>query len=211
MVTREQGARERLARAVGLVAAGFATGALVGGGRLPRVYDWTTEWVIDAPRGEVFEVMNHPEEQAKWWPSMVVERVREEPGGSRAITYRVIQAPSVRRFSPPFRITSVVTDVEPEKRVRAIVSGDLVGVLETLLFDRPEGGTRVVFHWYVRVRNPILNALGYVAEPMYRMSHDHVMREGETGLRAYCERAQLRDLAAVAVDPAAPERLSASE
>lgn len=63
----------------------------------------------------------------------------------------------MRRRTPPFRI-------------RAVVSGDLVGVLDTLLYDRPEGGARVVFHWYVRVRNHILNALGYVAEPMFRMS-----------------------------------------
>lgn len=196
----------RIARSVGLVAAGFAAGALVGGGRLPREFDWTTEWTIDAPRAEVFAIMNRPEEQDQWWPSMVVERVRKTAENRQAVTYRVIQAPSVRRLAPPFRITAVATDVEPEKRIRAVVSGDLIGVLDTLLFDRPEGGTRVVFHWYVRVGNPILNALGYVAEPMFRMSHDHVMREGEAGLRANCERKLTSDLAALAANRSSPTR-----
>lgn len=35
---------------------------------------------------------------------------------------------------------------------------------------------------------PILNLLGYVAEPVYRHSHDTVMNEGEAGLREYCTR-----------------------
>jgi uncharacterized protein YndB with AHSA1/START domain len=193
-----------VARSLGLVAAGFAAGALVGGGRLARVYDWTTEWTLDAPRAEVFAVLNRPEEQDQWWPSMVVERVKQSGGEPRAVTYRVIQAPSVRRFAPPFRITAEASDIEPERRIRAVVTGDLIGVLDTLLFDRPEGGTRVVFHWYVRVPNPILNALGYVAEPMFRLSHDHVMREGEAGLRAFCERRLSRGLAALSTASSGP-------
>lgn len=105
----------------------------------------------------------------------------------------------------------MATDVEPEKRIRAVVTGDLIGVLDILLYDQPEGGARVVFHWYVRVRNPILNALGYVAEPLFRMSHDHVMREGEAGLRAHCEHMLSRDLAALAVDTTSPHRAAGGE
>jgi hypothetical protein len=44
----------------------------------------------------------------------------------------------------------------------------------------------VTFTWYVRVTNPVLNLLGYVAERVYRHSHDTVMSEGEEGLRRYC-------------------------
>jgi hypothetical protein len=40
----------------------------------------------------------------------------------------------------------------------------------------------------VRVTNPALNLLGYVAERMYRHSHDHVMDLGEKGLSEYCAR-----------------------
>jgi hypothetical protein len=69
--------------------------------------------------------------------------------------------------------------------MRTIVTGDLVGVLETLLYSRPDGGTRIVYHWYVRVHNPVLNVLGFVFEPMFRASHDHVMKEGEAGLQRY--------------------------
>lgn len=168
-------------------AVGFAVGAIVGGGKLVRIYNWTTEWTIDAPRSEVFRVLNTPEEQRHWWPSMVVERVEPLPDNpdGRIITYRVLQAPSVRRIAPPFILVSTIADVEHDRRTRAVVTGDLAGVLDTLLYDRPDGGTRIVFHWYTRVTNPVMNALGFVMTPLFRASHDHVMHEGEAGLRAY--------------------------
>jgi hypothetical protein len=83
----------------------------------------------------------------------------------------------------------VYTDVEPKRRLREAVSGDLSGILETLFEEDPAGsGTLVTFNWYVRVTNPALNLLGYVAERVYRHSHDRVMKEGESGLRDYCGR-----------------------
>lgn len=59
----------------------------------------------------------------------------------------VHQASEVARLAPPFRIHCVYTDVEPERRLREVVTGDLTGVLETLF--RQEGsreGTHVTFN-----------------------------------------------------------------
>jgi uncharacterized protein YndB with AHSA1/START domain len=175
-------------RPLALAALGFGAGAIFGGGKLVRAYDWETEWTIDAPLSTVYQALTTPEEQHKWWPSMMVHRVTplaDIPDG-RMIEYRVQQAQSVARLVPPFKIIGVTADIEKEHRLRTVVSGDLVGVLETLLYSRPGGGTRIVYHWYVRVHNPVLNALGFLFEPMFRASHNHVMEEGEAGLRRYC-------------------------
>ena len=103
------------------------------------------------------------------------------------VSFRVHQAPEVARLAPPFRIHCLYTDVEPEKRLRETVNGDLSGVLETL-FHEQQDGIHITFSWYVRVTNPALNLLGYVAERMYRHSHDSVMKSGEKGLSEYCKR-----------------------
>ena len=168
-------------------ALGFGTGAVFGGGKMVQVYDWKTEWNIDAPLPMVYKVMTTPEEQYKWWPSMIVHSVTPLPDipDGRKIEYRVKQAESVARLVPPFKITSVTADIEKERRLRSVVTGDLVGVLETLFYSRPNGGTHIVYHWYVRVHNPILNVLGFVFTPMFHASHDHVMKEGEAGLQQY--------------------------
>jgi len=171
-----------------LAALAFGAGVIVGGGMLVRVYDWQTEWAVDAPLSVVYKVLTTPEEQDRWWPSMRVERVTPLAGiaDGRKIEYSVLQAQSVARLVPPFKITAITADIEKEHRLRTVVTGDLVGVLETLLYGRADGGTRIVYHWYVRVHNPVLNIMGFVFEPMFQASHDHVMREGEAGLRRYC-------------------------
>ena len=175
-------------RSLTLVALGFGAGAIFGGGKLVRTYDWETEWLIDAPLSTVYSVLTMPEEQDKWWPSMKVHRVTDLAGipAGRQIEYRVQQEQSVARLVPPFKITGVTAEVEKERRLRTVVSGELVGVLETLLYSLPDDRTRIVYHWYVRVHNPLLNVLGFFFEPMFRASHDHVMEEGEAGLQRYC-------------------------
>src|SRR3989442_15958044 len=80
-------------RPLALATLGFGAGAIFGGGKLVRVYDWRTEWTIDAPLSTVYQVLMTPEEQEKWWPSMRVFRVTplaDIPNG-RTIEYRVQQ------------------------------------------------------------------------------------------------------------------------
>lgn len=168
---------------------GVIAGVLVGN-RLIKTYDWRTEWFIPAPVSAVYEAMTSREALRQWWPSMELADGGDDTlrvGSS--VSFKVHQAPEVARLAPPFHIHCVYTDVEPERRLREVVTGDLTGVLETLFGESPDGGgTRVTFNWYVRVTNPALNLLGYVAERMYRHSHDSVMHDGEEGLRRYCAR-----------------------
>ncbi|MBA2714040.1 MAG: SRPBCC domain-containing protein [Rubrobacteraceae bacterium] len=170
----------------------LAVGALGGvwiGSRSVKNYDWRTEWTIPAPISVVYEAMTSRDAVREWWPDMeLVEDVGDDDlhVGS-TVSFRVHQAPAVARLAPPLRINCLYTDVEPESRLRETVEGDLSGVLETL-FHEQEDGTRITFSWYVRVTNPALNLLGYVADRMYRHSHDHVMKSGERGLSEYCLR-----------------------
>ncbi len=49
----------------------------------------------------------------------------------------------------------------------------------------PTGGTHILVHWYRRVINPLLTALGDVLAPIFQTSHDHIMRAGAVGLQAH--------------------------
>lgn len=164
---------------------GVGVGIVIGGGIAPRIYDWTTEWNVDAPLADVYALMSRSE--SGFWPSMEVARISPDARAvdGRAIHYRVRQAPSVARLAPPFRIVSRMTDIEPQRRWRQVVTGDLAGVLETHFFTRPDGGSRIVYNWYVRLTSPALNLAGVLMEPVFRASHDHVMREGEAGLQRH--------------------------
>lgn len=169
---------------------GAGVGLLMGS-RTVKTYDWRTEWLIPAPLPTVYEAVTSRSAMRQWWPSMELmdEADEDQLGVGSTVSFSVHQAPEVARLAPPFRIHCVYTDVEPESRLREVVTGDLTGVLETLFRKDPTGeGTLVTFNWYVRVTNSALNILGYVTERIYRHSHDTVMKEGESGLRDYCKR-----------------------
>ena len=170
-----------------LFAAAGVLGGIWIGSRSVKIYDWRTEWRVPAPLPVVYRAMTSRGAVREWWPDMELVDDSEEDDirvGS-TVSFRVHQAPEVARLAPPFQIHCLYTDVEPQRRLRETVEGDLSGVLETL-FHEQAYGTSITFSWYVRVTNPALNLLGYVAERMYRHSHDHVMESGERGLSEYC-------------------------
>ena len=152
----------------------LVTGILIGtgagllmGSRTVKTYVWRTEWLIHAPLPTVYEAMTSRSAVRLWWPSieLVDEAGEDELRVGSTVCFSVHQTPEVARLAPPFRIHCVYTDAEPESRLREVVTGDLTGVLETLFRKDPTGkGTSVTFNWYVRVTNPALNLLGYVAE-----------------------------------------------
>ena len=172
----------------GLIGAGAGWFA---GNRMVKTYDWRAAWSIPAPLPTVYEAMTSRRAVGEWWPDMeLVEEGREDDlrVGSR-VSFRMHQAPEVARLAPPFHIHCLYTNVEPERRLREVVTGDLSGVLETLFReDSDEISTRITFNWYVRVTNPVLNALGYAAERVYRHSHDSVLTAGASRLKDYCLR-----------------------
>ena len=177
-------------RLVTAILIGTGAGRLMGSCTV-KTYVWRTEWRIHAPLPTVYEAMTSRSAVRLWWPSMKLMdgAVEDALRVGSTVSFSVHQAPEVARLAPPFSIHCVYTDVEPESRLREVVTGDLSGVLEILFRkDSTEERTRVTFNWYVRVTNPALNLLGYVAERVYRHSHDSVMKEGESGLRNYCER-----------------------
>jgi uncharacterized protein YndB with AHSA1/START domain len=173
----------------GIACAIGVAGGIVIGSRAVKIYDWRTEWTIPAPMPIAYEAMTSREAVREWWPEMelVEDNGDDDLQVGSIVSFRVHQAPEVARLAPPFCIHCLYTDVEPEKRLRETVNGDLSGVLETL-FHEQQDGTHITFSWYVRVTNPALNLLGYAAERMYRHSHDSVMKSGEKGLSEYCKR-----------------------
>jgi hypothetical protein len=110
---------------------GAEVGLLVGG-RLVKTYDWRAEWFIPAPLPQVYEAMTSREAVRQWWSSkeLVDDGEEDELREGSSAPFRVYQAPMVARIAPPFNIRCIYTNVEPERRLRQVVTGDLNGVLE---------------------------------------------------------------------------------
>jgi uncharacterized protein YndB with AHSA1/START domain len=181
-------------RSLTFAALGFGAGIIFGGGKLVRVYDWQFEWALDAPLSQVYQALSNAGAFLKWWPSMGVQQVIPLPTirGGRKVLSRVKQPESVGSMAPPFRLTSIWTEregaiPEQERSIRAMVSGNLAGVMDIFFSGQPKDGTRVVFHWSVRCSHPLVNVLGFFLEPVFHSSMAQIMPEGEAGLRRYCQ------------------------
>lgn len=60
--------RRRRWALLGAAAAGTGAGVVIGGSLAPRVYDWETEWTIDAPLADVYAALSGSDNA--FWPSM---------------------------------------------------------------------------------------------------------------------------------------------
>ncbi len=129
-------------RALASAVVGFGAGTVFGGGGFVRTYDWKTEWHIDAPLPDVYHAMTALTVQYSWWTGMIVKRVTPIPGSSEGhiLEGEIHQTGSPGRLAPPFQLVSRITALEQDRRMRSIVSGTLVGVMETFFYPREEGG-----------------------------------------------------------------------
>src|SRR5918993_722800 len=115
---------------VGIACAVGVAGGIMIGFRAVKIYDWRTEWTILAPMPFVYKAMTSRQAVREWWPDMelVEDNGDDDLHVGSTVSFRVHQAPEVARLAPAFCIHCLYTDVEPERRLRETVSGDLNGV-----------------------------------------------------------------------------------
>jgi len=72
------------------------------------------------------------------------------------------------------------TRVEPPYLLEGDADGQLSGTGRWRLWSG--SGTAVTYEWNVETTIPWMNAIAPVGRPVFRWSHDHVMRSGGCGL-----------------------------
>ena len=141
-------------------------------------YRFLTTWVLDAPIGDVWDLLYESERWPEWWRG--VERVRIlEPGDANRVgelaryTWR-------SRLPYELEFDVLTTRVERPHLVEGTATGALAGLGRWRLFEGR--GTAVTYEWNVETTERWMNALGPVARPAFRWNHDYVMRAGGVGL-----------------------------
>src|SRR5579883_911812 len=87
-------------------------------------YSFITVWRFDAPREQVWEILNATEHYGEWWPN-IVEYRSLTPGltGVGAKAERVVRG----RLPYSLRYVTTTTKHEPPREVAYDSEGDLVG------------------------------------------------------------------------------------
>jgi Polyketide cyclase / dehydrase and lipid transport len=142
-------------------------------------YSFLTTWALAAPIDDVWEALSDATAWPTWWRGV---RVAEQldPGG-------VDQLGSVHRYvwrsRLPYDISFTIrtTRVERPYLLEGVAAGDLRGSGCWRLWSAP-AATAVTYEWDVETTIAWMNAVAPLGRPIFRWSHDHVMRNGGRGL-----------------------------
>jgi uncharacterized protein YndB with AHSA1/START domain len=145
-------------------------------------YSFRTRWRVTSPIEPVFAAIRDSTAYPAWWKAVLdVERV--EAGGDDGIG-RVDRFTWRAPLGYRLRFTLRVTTVDPPTRLGGDASGELEGRGDWTLRAEDARHTLVQYDWNVRTRRRWMNAVAPLARPVFRHSHDAVMRDGATGLAA---------------------------
>ena len=142
-------------------------------------YRFLTSWLLEAPRGDVWEAIWDAPAWPTWWPA--VTGAEELDPGTPCGVGRRGRYEWRGRIPYRLRFEAVSTAVEPPRVLEVEASGELEGTGRWRLYEE-DGVTAVLYDWQVHANRAWMRALAPVAAPLFHWNHDQVMRGGGTGL-----------------------------
>ncbi len=172
-----------------LGAAGLAAGVVIGGAWAVKEVELSSEWEIDAPVEKVFKALLDPSNYAEWWPQI---SAHSTPGGPRISAATVVQAAmrlplGLLPVAPTLHVTVRFPQIERNLRIRARLTGDVVGISEWVLV--PQGdGVILKNNTRLRLARPLTNLAALaLPESSWRGSLENLLLEARVGLHRVLE------------------------
>jgi hypothetical protein len=139
-------------------------------------YSFRSEWTLDCPPAEAFEMLREVPEFTNWWPEV---KEASPLGGDRFS----MRARALLPYDLEFVGERCIED--PERGVLEMaMTGDLEG-FSRFTIEAAGDGSRIVFEEQVIANKPLLRRLAVVARPVFSANHWIMMYRGQTGLRTY--------------------------
>jgi hypothetical protein len=141
-------------------------------------YSFLTAWLLDSPRGPVWEAVYDQARWPEWWRGVEkAELVRRGENGDVGTVARMVW-----RSLLPYRVGFDVTmkRIEPHLLEGEAV-GDLTGTGRWRFFEQG-GVTAVIYEWDVTTTKRWMNLIAPVARPVFEWNHDWVMARGGEGI-----------------------------
>lgn len=185
---QERRAKKRSWLPLAIGAAGLAAGMVIGGARVVKELELSSEWEVDAPAERVFELLLETRSYAEWWPGIAGHI---ESGGQTLTVGTVVQGAAHLPMGfiplPALRFTVRFPQIERNLRIRARVTGDVTGIAEWVLVPQDQG---VILKSNTRLRltHPLVNLVALaLPESTWRTHLETLLLEARAGLRRALE------------------------
>jgi hypothetical protein len=165
-------------------AAGLAAGVVIGGARAVKEIEVAAEWPIDASAEAVFEALLETQNYADWWPECAGKTNTGAALMSQATLAQCVVplAFAPLPFLPALHVTVRFPQIDRNLRIRARLTGHVVGIAEWVIVPQREG---VVLKNTTRVRlaHPLMNLAALVLpEKSWRANLEGMLLEVRAGL-----------------------------
>lgn len=149
-------------------------------------YHFITNWRINAPIDDVYDVIANAEDLPRWWPSVylgvnVLKEGDKSGVGKEIGLYTKGWLPYTLRWQ--FR----VTEVQKPQRLAIEAWGDFVG-RGVWTFASEGAATNVTYDWRITADKPLLKRFSAVMKPIFSANHRWAMEKGLQSLNLELQR-----------------------
>ncbi len=147
-----------------------------------KEYYFVTRWQFATTADKIWPVIMDVEGWPSWWRGVDVQLLdRGDPDGKGAVA-----AFTWRGFAGyKLRCTMTTLNVVHLRSIEAQASGDLEGYGEWTFGQVGDDSVWIEYHWQVRTTKKWMNDWAFLLQPIFRASHNQVMRKGYKGLQKY--------------------------
>jgi hypothetical protein len=170
-------------------AAGLAVGVVIGGARAVKEIEVAAEWPLRASAEEVFAALLETHNYAEWWPECAGKTNTGAPVLSQAMVAECVVPLPVAPLPwlPALHVTLRFPQIERNLRIRARLTGQVVGIVEWVIVPQ-RVGVLLKQNTRLRLAHPLLNlAALLLPEKVWRADVEGMLLEMQAGLQRLLE------------------------
>ncbi len=143
---------------------------------LSNEYHFITRWRIQGVSDEIYDLISHPLDFPRWWPSVYLQTEEIAPGDEGGIGRRVRL--HTKGWLPyTLRWESCSTESARPHRLALSATGDFIG-RGIWTFEQDGQFVNVVFDWKLTADKPLLRYLSFLLKPLFSANHRWAMARG---------------------------------
>ena len=143
-------------------------------------YQFITRWRVEGNIEDVYDLVSHPLDFPRWWPSVYLEVEEISPGDATGEARRVRM---LTRGWLPYKLRWESQSMEKVRPVRFAVraTGDFDGRgIWTL--EQDGRFVNATFDWQLTAYKPLLRYLSFLLKPAFSANHRWAMAQGQRSL-----------------------------
>jgi hypothetical protein len=139
-------------------------------------YHFITHWRVPGTAEEVYELVSHPLDYPRWWPSVYRHTQEIAVGDEHGIGRRVrLHAKGWLPYT--LRWESCSTESERPHRLAIRATGDFDG-RGIWMLEQDGASVSVVFDWKLTADKALLKCLSFLFQPVFSANHRWAMARG---------------------------------